>query len=239
MKKYFPFALVLIGILVIGGAFLLSKGKKPKNVDINDKESFLDVKPEEMPIVSLTPTSDGHYLKLRIEKIVIPASLLDYELFYKTTQGVTQGVPGTVYVEGLSEFEVDLLLGSESSGKFRYDEGVEEGSLSLRFRDQDGKLLANFLTDFHLQSNTDNLTSLDGNFEFSVKPSSAFFVVMHTVGYPGEKLDIAQGPYGVFSSEANKVGVPKLGNLKILRWNEGKWLSVEKEASEGIFVGVN
>ena len=44
----------------------------------------MDVALPERPVVSLTPTIDGHYLNLKIEKIVIDAKSLDYELLYKT-----------------------------------------------------------------------------------------------------------------------------------------------------------
>ena len=92
-------------------------------------------------------------------------------------------------------------MGSESSGKFRYDEGVEKGTLTLKFRNDKGKLVARFTSDFHLQSKTDTLTSQDNEFIFKLfKSSKEYFVTMSTFGYPIGIDNIQGEPYGVFSS---------------------------------------
>lgn len=205
MKKYLPIILFLVGVLVLVGVYFFVI-KKPAKTPVEEISSQIEVSLENRPIVSLTPSADGHWLKLTINKIKIDAKSLDYELLYDLPDGRTQGVPGTVALEGKSKIEKDLLMGSESSGKFRYDEGVELGDLTIRFRNDKGKLLIKFATKFHLQSGTKNLTSTDANFSFVLdkKPSKAFFVTMETFGVPeGSVSAVASGPYGIFTSDAS------------------------------------
>ena len=241
MKKFLPFFLFLIGIAVFVGVFIFLKGRGKEEAVVEEETTLREILLDERPVVSLTPSSDGHWLKLVIEKIVISADSLDYELLYKLPDGRTQGVPGTIKLDGQKEIERDLLLGSESSGKFRYDEGVENGTLSLRFRDEKGKLIAKFSTEFRLQSNTKSLSSTDGNFIYSLnKSSKAFFVTMQTFGVPESPPgEFADGPYGVFSSsEAISPGEIELSSGGVYRWNETEWERLEDlESSDiGIFV---
>src|SRR3972149_5866047 len=243
MKKYLPLILLGIGILVIVGAFLFVRGRKVGESEEPEEEiALLDVALNERPIVSLTPSEDGHYLYLNIDKITIDAASLDYELLYKTEDGVLQGVPGTVDVKAKDNFEADILLGSESSGKFRYDEGVEEGTISLKFRNSQGKLLAKFESEFHMQTSTDLLTSIDKVFNYELeKESEEFFVAMSTVGYPGESpSDVETGPYGIFSSSPQKVsGTVDLGFDNVYYWDGNNWQKLfENRSSDiGIFFG--
>src|SRR3972149_8163539 len=162
MKKFLPLIFLLLGVLVLVGVFFLIKGKK--EVPQDEEEKVPEIAFENRPITSLTPSEDGHWLKLQIDKVKIKAKSLDYELLYKLPDGRTQGVPGTVDLSSTTKIERDLLLGSESSGKFRYDEGVEEGTLTLRFRNSKGILTAKFLTEFSLISDTKTLSSIDGKF---------------------------------------------------------------------------
>lgn len=189
--------MVLVYLLVI-------KGKKNNTQVAKETSVLIEVPLEKRPIVSLTPSIDGHWLKLKIEKILSEASSLDYELLYQLPDGRTQGVPGTVDIRGQSMIERDLLMGSESSGRFRYDEGVKEGSVTVRFRNDKGKLMAKFSGKFHLQSADKELTSIDGKFTYTLdkKPSKTFFVTMETFGLPeGTSVsEVTEGPYGIFTS---------------------------------------
>lgn len=245
MKKLLPISLFLIGIIAIVGVYVfVVKGKKEQpEVPAGEESALVEVPLGERPIVSLTPTSDGHFLNLKIEKIAIPASSLDYELLYSVPGGRTQGVPGTISLTGQREIERKLLLGSESSGKFRYDEGVEKGSLTLRFRNSSGKLIAKFSSDFHLISATDTVSSIDENFSAKLnKKSNAFFIVMETFGVPEVPPGIIlSGPYGIFASSKVTGGSVELRQGTIYRWVGNKWTNeVGGDAFDiGIFVGTS
>ncbi len=204
LKKYLPLILLGVGILVLILVFVVIKNKKTAVV-VDDTDAVVEVPFVQRPVAMLTPTSDGHYINLKIEKLTLPkAASLDYELLYSLPDGRTQGVPGTVDLNGQTTFERKLLLGSESNGKFRYDEGVTDGSLTVRLRGSNGKLLAKFSTKWHLQSVDSELTSVDENFTYKLdkKPKGIYFVTMETFGLMDDSVtSVASGPYGVFSSE--------------------------------------
>ena len=82
---------------------------------------------------TLKPSGDSHWLKLEVNGISSKADSMHYELIYSLPDGRVQGVPGTVELEGKNNIERDILLGTESSGTYYYDEGVEKGSLTLKF----------------------------------------------------------------------------------------------------------
>jgi len=187
VKKFLPLILLGVGLLILVLVFVLIKNKKTAVV-VDDNVPLAEVAFADRPVAMLTPTEDGHYINLKIDKITLPKAVsLDYELLYGLPDGRTQGVPGTVDLEGKTSFERKLLLGSESNGKFRYDEGVVDGSLTVRLRNSNGKLLAKFSTKWHLQSIDTELTSIDENFTY-VLPSEA------------SVTEVSAGPYGIFAS---------------------------------------
>lgn len=245
MKKYLPFILLGLGLLVLISAYFLVFRKSSKRTT-EEKESLIEVPLSDRPVTSLTPDSSGHWLKLVIDKIKVKAETLDYELLYELPDGRTQGVPGTISLKDQNRIERDLLLGSESSGKFRYDEGVTQGSLTLRFRNEKGKLIAKFSTKFHLQKRSPELTSVDGKFRYKLNkksPLSGFFVVMETFGVPTMPPgDIKAGPYGVFSIEkVNVDGTVELGEGVIYRSTSSGWEKLEdgKSTDIGIFIAAS
>ncbi|MCS7092356.1 MAG: hypothetical protein NZM26_03330 [Patescibacteria group bacterium] len=204
LKKRLPFVLLGLGILVFVGTFIFTKVNVIKDVNLINDGKVAEIPLEKRPVVSLIPIKEGRFLKLRIEKMDLRATTLDYELLYDVPGGVTQGVPGSVNIKGLSSFETEILLGSESSGKFRYDEGVEQGTITVRFRDDKGKLMAKFTSDFRMQSNVDLISSIDDNFIIKFdKPVKDTVVVMHTIGSKSKlPPEILHGPYGVFSENS-------------------------------------
>ncbi len=251
MKKFLPFLILISGFLVLAASFFLTKFKinQDKEIKVNEEENLLEIPLENRPIASLTPTLDGHYLNLKVEKILIPAKTLDYEVLYYTSEGIQQGVPGSVDIEGKDFFETDILLGTESSGKFRYDEGVERGTLTLKLRDKEGRLIAKFSTEFLLtkiDSSPKSFSDSDLIFQnLSEKKVYGFLVIMNTFGIP-ENLPEAlkKGPYGIFASQNLKVkGDVKLRDSeKLYYWDfQGReWQEYfpNKEFSSAILAAV-
>lgn len=248
MKKFLPLILVFVGVVVLVGVFVLVKGKKGQDSSTDDETALMNVPLERRPVVSLIPTSDGHYLKLRIEKLLKEAATLDYDLLYQNAEGVTQGVPGKVDLKGQKTVEEELLLGSESSGKFRYDEGVENGSLSLKFRNGKGKLLAKFELEFKMLSDTESLVSSDGKFVIQLTEGSGmgFFVLMETLGMPeSPQKEVKAGPYGFFSSKSDKFsGRVSIDQYKVYMHVTGpRWNFIDGEekldSESGVFIGAS
>ncbi len=235
IKKYLPLIIFVLGLLAMVVLFFgMLRGRKegkPVGEDVIAEIPF-----EKRPFVSLVPSEDGHWLKMTIDMIKIDAETLDYELLYQTDAGITQGVPGTVKIEVGMKIERDLLLGSESSGKFRYDEGVEEGNLTLRFRDSRGRLVGKLSTQFRLLSDIDKVEY--GQFKFTTDGDyQGFIVVMETFGLPKEfQRPIASGPFGVFASDSSLVGNVEIeGNAYF--WDGTDWVSVNKTSSAGVYIG--
>jgi len=237
VKKYLPFILLGVGLLVVAiAAFFVLRNRGDEEIPVEEEEVVAEIPFEKRPFASLTPTEDGHYLKLKIENVSIDAETLDYELLYQTETGLTQGVPGTFRVNG-SDLEADLLLGSESSGKFRYDEGVEQGTLSLKFRNSKGKLVGKLLTDFRLYNDINELSSSDGEFKFMLTDyDEQFFVVMETFGLPASYGgEITAGPIGVFGSDDLATGTVEFGSGKVMTY-DSSWVEALGEVSPGIFI---
>jgi len=202
MKKYLPVVILVLGILLVGSVFVVNKMRN-SGEEVMEEENIPELPAEQRPFVSLTPTEDGHRLSLSIENINVQnADTLDFILLYTRGDGVEQGTSGYVAnLESGQDVSELLLLGSESSGKFRYDEGVEFGTLTLKFRDKEGKSIGKTETQFHLQQNSDSLTSADGNFthELDNPPEDVFFVTMNTFQ---EKEGVTiEGTYAIFSSD--------------------------------------
>lgn len=211
MKKKILLILVAALILVVIIVAFIIKGRKSSSGSSNEDESNVPVLSEsQWPAISLTPTdksdvsgSLGHWLTFKVEKINIEgAASMDYLLVYNTSDGGQQGVPGTIQLVGDS-VEKKLLLGSESSGKYRYDAGVETGTMTITFRDSNGKSLGKLTSDFHLQSGVTELTSVDGTFKYTMDKiaKGVYFVTMKTYAEPTVSSVIWQNTYGVFASD--------------------------------------
>ena len=202
-------------------------------------QDFRDLALTERPYVSLVPRSDGHWLKLTIENFKVEgASTLEYELIYQVPEGTTQGVPGTVEIAREDKVERDLLLGSESAGKFRYDEGVTDGELNLRFRNSSGKLLAQLSTPWRMLKGESELALNKFTYKVDTPNEDEYLVVVDTFGLP-KPLENATGePYGVFASG----GTPYPGTVtlasKMSRYDGANWGAMESDQSPdiGVFV---
>ena len=239
MKKYLPFIILGLGVLVFVVAFFVMRRPAKEVTEEDEEGNLIELKLDEMPVVYLTPTADGHYLNLKIEKIKVPnAVTLDFQFLYDVPDKVQQGSSGDDIDIGSGSFATDLLLGSESAGKFRYDEGVEKGILTLWFRDSDKKLITKVETDFHMQSDTEVLSSNDGKFKFEIVKPKGIFIVMNTLGLPdGYEFDINSveyGPYGVFSENYSTNGKGVFTNSSDYYKYDGEWRT--NEGGIGIFV---
>jgi hypothetical protein len=214
MKKYLPLILIGGGVLIVLVAVLvvmrtLKGNASPGSSD--QTEVVLDLPQSQWPIISLAPTTDakipnslGHLLDLKVQKINVPgAASMDYLLVYNTSDGGQQGVPGSIKLTG-ADVDRNLLLGSESSGKFRFDAGVSQGTITITFRNSSGKSMGKLSSDFHFQTGTISLTSIDGKFTYNLDKlaKGVYFVTMPTFVQPDASMYVVwQNGYGVFASD--------------------------------------
>jgi hypothetical protein len=183
----------------------------------------------------LTPRADGKEFTMDISRIK-NAQTIEYELVY-LSQGLSRGVIGSIDLRGETSISRKLLLGTCSRNVCKYDEGVNEGTLTLRFRGPEGA--RKFTTEFHLQRGDNELTSIDGKFKLTGKLSGgAFYITMSTIGLPKEiEGKIIAGPYGVFTSGSTTIknGVVSLKlseeieGAKTYSWSGKAW---EEQKSE-------
>src|SRR5260221_7557137 len=98
MKKYLPFILVVVAATVLVGGFLIVKKiTQPVSTDMSqDDGSVADFPQDQKPVAALVPTSDGHYLTLKVDGIKVPnATSMDYDLLWKANNSGTLTPQGT------------------------------------------------------------------------------------------------------------------------------------------------
>lgn len=206
-SKFIILGVVLIlGILFGAAYFFLLRHRPSPTVDSNPSptpvKEVTDVPLEERPFLQLIPRADGKQLTLRLSRFG-DAKTLEYELTYQS-QGIPRGVIGSAELSGQTEISKDLLLGSCSRNVCRYDEGVDRGNIILRLRGQDG--VRKFDSNFILKKGESELASNDGQFTFSGKLGTAYYVLLPTIGLPGPiDGEVAAGPYGIFASDGSSV----------------------------------
>lgn len=248
MRKFLPiFLVVLAGLVLAGAAFWFFKpspetSEEPGQVSTKAKEEkkTKELSLEEKPFVSLVPGSSCEYT-LNISGIKKDTSELEYEVVYKVDSGITQGVPGTVKLNGKTSITRDLLFGTESSGHRRCDKGVKDGTITVKYRDNDGKLIAKVEGNFQVKESAKAL-KLDG-FELDLgKISTEKYIVMNTIGLPGNPPgEVVEGPFGVFAAKSKVLAeVDISGEGDVYIWDGGKWTKLVngKTTSLGTFIKV-
>lgn len=182
-------ALVLIIITVV----MITTGKNKKtpvnnNIQNTKVESELVLSDDQKPYISLTPQADGHRLNLKISNIPESIKEIEYDLIYTAKDEnieIEKGVGGTAKIEGTS-MDRELLLGTESctSGcKYKYDEGITGGTLSLSFITADGQSASYeapfvLLTSADIKSKGLSLETENFSIKASISSKSDYFVLI-------------------------------------------------------------
>ncbi|MBI2465104.1 hypothetical protein HYV64_03075 [Candidatus Shapirobacteria bacterium] len=145
--------------LILASALLLSactpKNKAPVVVP-TPTPKLIEIPVSERPIINLTPREDGHMLFLKISEIPKSVASIEYELIYSAKDEsveIEKGLGDTIKdVSG--SIERKLLLGTESCTngcKYKYDEGVGGGTISLKFFNSNGQM-STYESSFNLKS---------------------------------------------------------------------------------------
>jgi hypothetical protein len=238
MKKTLIVFVALLLIIGLGvGGFLLFRGRSKEEAPAPTPtpEVFVETPLEKRPFVALTPSIDGHWLTLEVSQIQ-DADSIEYELTYNTGDNLTQGaIGGPTRLQGKTIYEKKILLGTESSGHYRYHEGIEEGNLTVRLNGGPGP--RKFTSEFKLYQSESELVSSDGLFSLGAQlPSGQFYLVLQTAGLPAEVEDeeILAGPYGVFTDGSKKARQGKVAiqssvaqELLIRSWDGRDWAALE------------
>ncbi len=247
IKKYLPFILLGVGVVVLVIVFWIVKGKKEVTPTKEEEVALMEVALADRPVVSLSPDAEGHYLTLKVSKLLKSASKAEYILEYRTKEGVNQGTSGEIDMAN-DTYENNLLLGTESSGKFRYDNAVENGSITILFRNDKGKLLTKFRSEFHMQKDATELTSTDGKFKYTLNkaPKGVLYLTMPSIGILADApAGSVVGNYVLMAASANVPGSLTAGSVSIegstvYKFDNG-WKKLEDgkdDTSAGYYIGI-
>lgn len=244
MKKVL-IGLVILAVLGGGGFFIYKKVVSKPKVEV--KKTLKTKKPainllelEKRPYVTLVPRVDGHEVTMTIDKIKLDETEVEYELEYQAGN-MLQGAGGRIDFD-LEEPPVskNLLFGSCSKGKCKYDDDVFSGSLTLYF---DGQEVYGLKSEFTLGKMADEAGVFSSN---DVKVSldvgqngldgNTFVIVASTMGLPAEvEGKVLAGPIGFFTAKKETVkeatltfkGIKEDGDLKVLGWDGSNWQEYE------------
>lgn len=250
MKKFLILGSLLIAVFLLSGCG--PKKTTTENLP-NTEPTPIPTKPieqsiKERPYVSLLPTADRHWVTMEIKKIPQGTKGIDYDLTYfadfegsKIERGVsTGGVP--VDLNGATEYSKKVLFGSAScttgTCKYKYDENVTEGALSIKFVGGE-----KYETAYRIQKGkealTDGFSTGDGIFMLKATlPTNSIYLTASSIGLLTQLPSgvIAKSlPYAVFPSISGKATVffkTDLGNAVIYAYSSG-WQKLTTTLSAG------
>ncbi len=143
-KKGLFITLGLILLFILATVIILFIKNKKTAISQQKKEKATSFQKEKttqlatFPVVSLEPTSKRNTLLIKLindPQLWQNYTKLNYELMYDSDRG-PRGLMGSLTPQSLSE---ELFLGSESSGHRVYDQGIDNGQLTLYLENQDGE----------------------------------------------------------------------------------------------------
>jgi len=139
----FGVAVLIAIILLSGGYYFFSSNKSSKPSEVipePTKEIIPTIAPKDLGL-TLMARSDKRAIKFEITNIKNITSL-DYEISYVTKGNIPRGAIGHIEVKPTDKkIETNYIeLGTCSSGKCKYDEGVSKVSLIIKIIKADGKV---------------------------------------------------------------------------------------------------
>jgi len=210
MKSTSIKTIVAISLIFLSGISLSACGKKKTDTttpQASPTPKLIEMTIDQKPYISLIPRSDGHQLTLKISHIPTEISQIEYELIYVATDGtieIEKGVGDTIEVKSTT-ITKDLLLGTASctnTCKYKYDEGVTGGTLSLIFINSNGQM-STYETAFILNSSAQiNKTKSISLPEFTINATvntGQYFILLQNYGMPNSST-LADQIYSVFAS---------------------------------------
>lgn len=247
MKKII---LILIILAVLGGGFfaykaISSKKQASKKVVQKKKPEVNLIEMEKRPYITLVPREDGHEVSMTIADLKLKETDLEYEMEYQAGN-MLQGAGGRIdFTEEKPPVSKNLLFGSCSKGKCKYDEDVSSGSLTLYFSGKEDYGLKGDFTIAKMEEAEGVFNSRDVKVSLNVGEKGlddeVFVVVLYTMGLPAEvDGEVIAGPYGFFTSQEQSLKEAELtfksseqGDLKILGWDGSQWQEYETKVADG------
>lgn len=131
---------VFLAVAILGYLFFFSKKSSPKIADTSEiiEEVIPTISPENLGL-KLTARGDKKAVKFVISQ-ASSIDQLEYEITYIAKGDIPRGIIGSMSGTGENEIESKFFdLGSCSSGRCKYDEGVTSVKFVLKITKKDGK----------------------------------------------------------------------------------------------------
>jgi hypothetical protein len=264
MKKILPILLVVIIIAIVVGGFVFGRGllqknkssettnpalSKPKVENVNqlplEKRPYIVVEPKS----ETRPQDYGHWITVTIDKASAYQSV-EYDVEYQAGNLIQGFMHRIDFTKESLPAAKEGFFGSESKGKYKYDENVKSGSILFKFF-KDSKTYDALKAYFNLQNMAEQkgvFTSNDGKATLEVGTtdldSGDYLVITSTLGLPAPVTGkVLSEPYGFYDGKA----VAKLKNAqlsirnaedlakaKILGWDGSKWQEYKITTNSGL-----
>jgi hypothetical protein len=247
-------AVVLIALVMIIGlvvAIKVSTKKPENNLTVNPSPVVEEGKVLDFsltnPLVLVYPRADGNALNLEISKLNGIESV-EYEMVYQTKDQQQGALGKAVLNKGDTSVKRELLFGSCSKNVCKYDQGVENGTLTIKLNKQTG-ISDEWRSDFNLILPSGKLfESPDKNAAITANVQTGKYIVVTKVSSlpaPVEGKSIIGVPYGFFPTNSVNQKNMKLSikvenpdpTMKIFGWDSDNltWIDLKGEinAAEG------
>ena len=252
-KKYIIIGAVIVLLLIAGLGFWFFQpfsGKKsiqPQSGSKTKKTIAVNTLPlEERPYVIFVPTSKiepkslGHWVTFTVDNIG-KFSQVEYEFEYTTGTMIQGGLGRIDFTKEHPPVSKEIAFGSESKGKYKYDEGVYKGQFTFTFSNGEDAALK---TDFNLQNVGENngiFLTPDDKAELktgSDLKSNDYLIIASTLGLPAPVTGkVIAGPYGFYADSPRSLSGSTItfedagDNAQILFWNGSKWQELATKVS--------
>ena len=202
-----------------------------------------------IPKSKIEPKSLGHWVTFTVDNIG-RFKQLEYEFEYTTGSMIQGGLGRIDFTKERPPVSKEIAFGSESKGKYKYDEGVYTGQFTFTFSNGEDAALR---TDFNLQNAGENngiFTTPDNKAELRTGKelkSGDYLIIASTLGLPGPvNGKVIAGPYGFYADSSRSLTNSTLifngaeENAKILFWDGKKWQELTTQAlNEGVSAQIN
>lgn len=251
MKKILPILLIIIVIAVAVGLFIFGKNllKKPtteERAKASSKPKIENVNQlplEQRPFIVIEPKSTtrpqdlGSWITITIDKASNYQGV-EYEVEYQAGNLIQGFMHKIDFTKEKLPTSKEGFFGSESKGKYKYDENVSGGSILYKFFKDETNYDA-LKTYFNIQNMANQkgvFNSKDGKASLEIGAtdltSGDYVVISSTMGLPAVVTGkVISEPYSFFATKTGKLKSATLSikskedltKAKIMGWDGTKW----------------
>lgn len=256
MKKILPILLIIVLVIgLLGIKFLRKPGVNQETNKITSKpkvENINQLPLEKRPYIIIEPKSEtrpsdyGHWITVIIDKANEYQSV-EYDVEYQAGNLIQGFMHRVDFSKEKLPVAKEGFFGSESKGKYKYDENVKSGSILFKFfKDATNyDALKNYFNLQNMEEQKGFFTANDGkaNLEIGANDLNAndYVVITSTLGLPASIMSkVLSEPYGFYATRAVKLknatlnikSKEDLAKAKILGWDGKQWQEYKTSIKE-------